>query len=289
MRKNLHLTPIRVLLIYVIAAIVLITEGGITQVRAGDNPDELLNYSFAIWVGSGFYNVSGANKRIAVLRVPFAYTLRPSQYDKAEFLDKLGFRLLFPAVVALEEETDTNFTFGGGAFVPGLEVQIPVNSYWTLKPFAQFGAGKDTAGGDLEYIYGGGARSLISIPWKKFNFGIGNSIILAENRNSTKNETDGFSMLEAGLDIRHPLGLSLLSRELDVGLFFVASRFFNRVEFLEDLGNTERLKLIYTAGLTIGSGKAVSIWKINVDRVGIEYQWGNAGFQGIGFNMGFPF
>ena len=96
-------------------------------------------------------------------------------------------------------------------------------------------------------------------------------------------------MLEAGLDIRHPLGLSLLSRELDVGLFFVASRFFNRVEFLEDLGNTERLKLIYTAGLTIGSGKAVSIWKINVDRVGIEYQWGNAGFKGIGFNMGFPF
>jgi hypothetical protein len=154
-RKNLHLTVIRVLLIYVTAAIALINEGGITQGRAGNDPDELLNYSFAVWVGSGFYNVSGANKRVAVLRVPAAYTLRPSQYDKADFRDKLGFRLLFPAVVALQEETDTNFTFGAGALVPGLEVQIPVNSFWTLKPFAQFGAGKDTAAADLQYITAG--------------------------------------------------------------------------------------------------------------------------------------
>ena len=96
-------------------------------------------------------------------------------------------------------------------------------------------------------------------------------------------------MLEAGLDVRHPLGLSLWNRELDIGVFFVVSRFFNKVEFLEDLGDTERINRIYTAGLTIGSGDAVSIWKIDVDRVGIDYRWGNKGFRGIGFNLGFPF
>jgi len=277
------------LLIYVTAAIALITEGGIAQLRADDDPDNLLNYSFAVWVGSGIYKVSDANKRFAVLRVPAAFTLRPSQYDKAEFLDKLGFRLLLPAVVAFEQETDTNFTFGAGALVPGLEVQIPVNTYWTLKPFAQFGAGKDTAGGDLEYIYGGGARSLISFPWQKFVFGIGNSLILAENRNSTKNETNGFSMLEAGLDIRHPIGLTFRDRELDASVFFVASRFFNRVEFLEDGGDTERVNKIYTFGMTLGTAEPFSIWKVDLDRVGIEYRWGNAGFRGIGFNLGFPF
>jgi len=277
------------LLIYVTAAIALITEGGIAQLRADDDPDNLLNYSFAVWVGSGIYKVSDANKRFAVLRVPAAFTLRPSQYDKAEFLDKLGFRLLLPAVVAFEQETDTNFTFGAGALVPGLEVQIPVNKYWTLKPFAQFGAGKDTAGGDLEYIYGGGARSLISFPWQKFVFGIGNSLILAENRNSTKNETNGFSMLEAGLDIRHPIGLTFRDRELDASVFFVASRFFNRVEFLEDGGDTERVNKIYTFGMTLGTAEPFSIWKVDLDRVGIEYRWGNAGFRGIGFNLGFPF
>ena len=289
MRRILYPKAIRVLLILIAALIAVMADGGITKLRADDDPDELLNYAFAVWVGSGFYKVSRVNKRFAVLRVPAAYTLRPSQYEKVKFRDKLGWRLLLPAVAAFQEETGTNFEFEAAAFVPGLEMQIPVNSYWTLKPFAQFGLGKDTSGGDLTYIYGGGARSLISIPWKKFVFGIGNSIILAENRNSTENQKEGFSMLEAGLDVRHPLGLSLWNRELDIGVFFVVSRFFNKVEFLEDLGDTERINRIYTAGLTIGSGDAVSIWKIDVDRVGIDYRWGNKGFRGIGFYLGFPF
>jgi hypothetical protein len=289
MKKNLPLTTIRVLLIYLTAAIALITEGGIVPARAGDDPGDLLNYSFAVWVGSGVYKVKSADKRFAVLRAPLAYTLRHAQYDKAAFLDKLGFRLLLPALLAVEDETDSDFTFGSAAFVPGLEVQIPINKYWTLKPFGQFGAGKDTAGGDLQYIYGGGARSLVSFPWKKFNFGIGNSIILAEDKDSASNDSNGFSMLEAGLDVSHPIGLSFRNRALDAGIFFVARRFFNRVDFLEDGGETERVNRLYTIGMTIGARESVSIWKIEFDRVGIDYTWGNAGLRGIGFNMGFPF
>ena len=271
------------------AAIVLIINFGSLPSRAGDDPDQLLNYGFAVWVGSGVYKVKNADKRFAVLRAPLAYTFRPAQYDQPVLRDRLGFRLLLPAVVAIEDETKTDFTFGALAFVPGLEVQIPINKYWTLKPFGQFGAGKDTAGGDITYIYGGGARSLVSFGWQKFNFGIGNSLILAEDKNAANNETSGFSMLEAGLDVRHPIGLTFQNRELDVGIFFVLSRFFNRVEFLEDDGETERVNRIFNVGLTLGTREALSIWKINFDRVGIDYRWGNAGFRGLGFNLGFPF
>ena len=128
MRKNLHLTTNWALLIYVTAVIASITEGGIIPARAGDDPGDLLNYSFAVWVGSGVYQVKSADKRFAVLRAPFAYTLRHAHHDKATFRDKLGFRLLLPALVAIEDENDTNFTFGSAAFVRGLEVQIPVNN-----------------------------------------------------------------------------------------------------------------------------------------------------------------
>ena len=74
---------IRTLLPYLTAAILLMTDGGLTTVRSADDPDDLLNYSFAVWVGSGIYKVSDANKRFAVLRVPAAFTIRPTQYDKA--------------------------------------------------------------------------------------------------------------------------------------------------------------------------------------------------------------
>jgi hypothetical protein len=286
MKKNCFKTVRLTLVVMIIAFII---AGGKIPSQAGDDPDALLNYSFAVWIGSGAYKVPNANKRFAVLRAPFGYTFRSAQYDKPKFLDRLGFKLLLPAVVALEDETKTDFTFGAAAFVPGLEVQIPVNEYWTLKPFGQFGAGKDSAGGDLNYIYGGGARSLISFPWEKFVFGIGNSVVLAEDKNATTDESSGFSMLEAGLDVSHPIGFTFQGRELDAGFFFVVSRFFNRVDFLEDGGETERLNRLYTIGLTLGTRESVSIWKLDFDRVGIDYRWGNAGFRGIGFNMGFPF
>ena len=118
MRKNLPLATIRVLLIYLTAAIALITESGIIPARAGDDPDDLLNYSFAVWIGSGVYKVKSADKRFAVLRAPFAYTLRPAQYDKAAFRDKLGYRLLLPALVAVEEETDLDSAFEIGRLMP---------------------------------------------------------------------------------------------------------------------------------------------------------------------------
>jgi hypothetical protein len=277
------------LLIYFVVALSFFINGAVRPAIADDGEGDLVNYSFAIWLGSGFYKVADADKRFAFLRVPFAYSFREGQYDKPTFRDRLGLKLLLPALVGYQEETDTNFDFFAGAFVPGLAVHIPVNKYWTLKPFGQFGVGNDTGDGDWQYIYGTGIRSLVSVPYKDYVFGIGNSMILAENRNASTNDINGFSMLEAGLDIRTPLRFTFLNQEINTGFFFVASRFYNRVDFIKEFGKTERANLIYNIGLTFGTDDEVSIWKIKFNRVGIDYRWGSAGFQGIGFNMGFPF
>ena len=267
----------------------VIIPGGTNPVSAGEDPGDLYNYSFGIWLGSGVYSINDADKKLAVLRVPAGYTLRPMQDDKPALIDRIGFRLLLPAVVSYESETDTDFSFGSIAFVPGLEVQIPINKYWALKPFAQFGVGKDTAGGTTQYIYGGGFRSLISIPWQKFVFGIGNSLVLAEDRDTTSNDTIGFSMFNAGLDIRHPTNFTIFDRQLDISGFFIVNYFQNEVDILSDDGNTSKINTLYDVGLTFGVNEPVDIWLVSFDRVGIDYRWGDEGFKGIGFNLGFPF
>jgi hypothetical protein len=285
-RSEAHIRLSSVLLVCILS---LVFGGSGNSVRAGEDPDDLFNYSFAVWLGSGVYRVKDADKRFAVLRVPAAYTLRPADIEKPAPADRLGFRLLLPAVIGVEDETDTDFTFGAIAFVPGLEIQIPINRYWTLKPFAQLGAGKDTAGGDVQYIYGGGFRSLINIPWKKFVFGIGNSLVLAEDRDATSKESSGFSLFNAGLNIQHPTNFTLFDRQLDISGFFVANLFRNKVDILSDDGETDRINYLYDIGLTFGFSESLSIWKFSVDRVGIDYRWGDQGFRGIGFNLGFPF
>ena len=213
------------LLVCSLVALSLLFDGAVRPAAAEDSDGDLVNYSFAIWLGSGFYKAGDADKRFAFLRVPFSYTFREGQYDKPAFRERLGFKLLLPALVGYQEETDTNDDLGAAAFVPGLEVQVPINRYWTLKPFGQAGVGNDTGRGDLQYIYGTGIRSLVSIPYKDFIFGLGNSVILAENRNSSTGDVNGFSMLEIGLDMRTPLGFHMLNRQINFGVFFVASRF----------------------------------------------------------------
>ena len=277
---------------YLIILIVLLNSifsGGISPAQAGEDPGDLFNYGFAVWLGSGFYKVNDADKKMAVLRIPARYSLRPMQSDKTDPIDRLGFRLLLPAVIAYEEQTETGFGFGAFAFVPGLEIEIPVNQYWTVKPFGQFGVGQDTAGGTANYVYGGGIKSLVSIPWRKFVFGIGNSWVVAEDRDTTSKDTTGFSLLNAGLDIRHPTGFTIFDRQLDISGYFVVNYFKNQVEILSDDGDTSKLKTLYEVGLTFGVSEAVSIWKVDFDRVGIDYRWGDEGLRGIGFNLGFPF
>lgn len=285
-RSEYHTRAASALLAFVFCIIVSSTA---SPARAGEDPDELFNYSFAVWLGSGYYRVKDSDKRFAVLRVPAAFTQRPADIEKSSLIDRLGFRLLLPAVIGYEKETDTNFSFGSVALVPGLEVQIPINDYWTLKPFAQAGAGKDTAGGNVQYIYGGGLRSLISVTWHKFVFGIGNSLVLAEDRDSTSKDSSGFSLMNAGLDVQYPTNLTIFNRQINVGGFFVANFFQNRVDILRDDGQTDRIKKLYDIGLTIGFSEELSIWKVGLDRVGIDYRWGSQDFSGFGFNMGFPF
>lgn len=268
----------------------LCAGGQADRALAGQDNADLINYSFATWLGSGVYRVRKADKEFAVLRVPLSYTLREAEDYRLPLVDRIGWKLLLPVVVAYQKETESNNDYGASAFVPGLEVQIPLTKYWTLKPFAQFGAGKDTSGGSLDFIYGGGARSLVSIPWHQFVVSIGNTVLLTEERNADTKETVSYALVNAGLDVRYPTQLQLFERKLDVSGYFIYNAFKpNRVELLREDGNTKRIKNVYEAGLTLGVERPVSIWKFGFDRIGIDYRWGSKGLKGIGFNMGFPF
>ena len=42
--------------------------------RAADEPEDVINYAYSSWIGSGFYKVD--DRTVYLLRGPFSYTLR---------------------------------------------------------------------------------------------------------------------------------------------------------------------------------------------------------------------
>ncbi len=243
-----------------------------------------INFAYATWIGSGYYNL--ADRRLYVLRIPAAIPLR-SMND-----DHWGINLLLPVTFAYEE-FGSNFSdyitddILGAAFVPGVEVQIPVSKNWILKPFGQFGVGYSES--TTTYIYGGGIKSLYSFQWGRVDFGLGNSLTFAVENATGNSEDEGFSMFQIGLDARHLINFSTGNRDADIGSHVVVSRFLDTFDFFGIDGEvSQRIRTLVEIGLTLGMDPPVTLLGIDFSRVGIDYTFGKD-FSGIGLNLGFPF
>ncbi len=66
----------------------LFADGYATKVISEVDQEELVNYAFATWIGSGVYRAG--DRRMAVVRVPLRYTLRAQEETKP------GIKLLLP-------------------------------------------------------------------------------------------------------------------------------------------------------------------------------------------------
>ena len=221
-----------------------------------------ISFAYATWIGSGYYQFE--DRKLYVLRIPVALPLKSISDDD------WGINLLLPATFAYEE-SDTDIVDGikGAAFVPGVEVQIPISKNWILKPFGQIGIGYSESA--TTYIYGGGIKSLYSFRRGRIDFGLGNSLIFAAENASGNSRDEGFSMFQIGLDARHLLNFSTGNRDADIGSYIVVSRFLDTIDFFGIKGEvSQRIRELVQIGLTLGMDPPVTLLGIDFSRVGID-------------------
>jgi len=245
-------------------------------------PGSPINYAYATWVGTGYYNV--ADQQVYILRGNFSWTLR--DYDEHNW----GLELLLPATIGLYKFTEKNEDIGAVTFVPGLRLVYPVRGNWWLKPFAQLGFGKDFSGGDAVVIGGIGVKSLAVFPLDNgIELQLGNTLAYADNSDSGESNVDnGFSLLEIGLNSRWPINLTVLDRKTDLDVFFIYKRFLNELVFLNADLFEEKINRLYEIGVALTARKKFSILGIEFSGGGVDFTFGK-GYFGIGLNMGFPF
>jgi hypothetical protein len=272
------------LLILLLPALLLLHGHMCSKVLAQEAELAPINFAYATWIGSGYYQLE--DRELYVLRIPIAIPLKSVNNDH------WGINLLLPVTFAYEQFDSNFFNFNiddipGAAFVPGVEVQIPVSKNWILKPFGQIGIGYSES--TTTYVYGAGIKSLYSFQWGKVDFGLGNSLVFAGENPTGNSEDEGFSMLQIGLDARHLINFTTGNREADIGSYVVVSQFLDTVDFFGINGEvSQRTRTLAQIGLTLGIDPPVTLLGIDFSRVGIDNTFGND-FSGIGLNLGFPF
>jgi len=248
---------------------------------AEDEPEDIINYAYSNWIGSGFYKLG--DRTVYLLRAPFSYTLREADSQK------WGFELLLPATIGFHDYSDGQDNLGTITFVPGARFVYPVLENWWLKPFGQFGFGKDFSGSDIAWIYGAGIKSLATFDLKSSELDFGTAFTWAAQNQSGGGSDSGFSMVDIGFNSRWPTHITVLDRKSDVNLYFVYTQFVNDLDFERAQKDNKTIQRLYKFGIALSSEEKYPILGLfDLRGGGVDVTFGK-GYFGMGLTTGFPF
>jgi len=130
---------------------------------------EPVHWAYSSFFGTGWYTIEGA-RSVFALQVPFRQTIRESSISESSE-SKMGVEIRYPLTIGLHDVQDLggiidNDNFGTIAFAPGVELEIPINKRWYLRPFANIGWGRELEKGESAWVFYTGIKSRYVFPSK---------------------------------------------------------------------------------------------------------------------------
>jgi hypothetical protein len=246
-----------------------------------------LNYVYAANLGFGGYSLGGLTADLYAL--PFGYTLPVGSSDGL----KLRFKLPVQLGIYRFRAVDTNgarirIDQQSLAIVPGVELQIPIAQRTVLKPFADLGVGHGfgvASGADI-LIYTAGVRSVTQWQAGEYKLSLGAGALYAGDTASDFNES--YSSLQAGFEVRRPLGFSIQGVAPDLGIYAANYYYPKPLRFSRFLNDPLKVSNQNEVGFSIGVVKPFDMLLFGNARIGVGYVFGG-GLNVWHASFGFPF
>lgn len=264
-----------------------------TCVRSQDEPafdpdDFRVSYIYAAIMGTGTYKIDG--RRITMLRMPFKLTRREVDENRP------GLTWTLPVGIGYDAVTDNNWLeriFDEDlvtlSVMPGFEMQIPLNEIWTLKPIGNFGVTQDFTDGETILMGVAGTKALGTWQYPRgheLRWGLG--LRLAGEYQLDDDVTEGFIILETGLDYRRDTAFELLDRRIRAGMYVRYQRFIPVWDVTSTPIGDSEIHSLAELGLSVGLNNPFKIMGISFEQVRVGYQQGD-GFTGWTLSSKFPF
>jgi hypothetical protein len=245
--------------------------------------------------GTGWYQVD-QNRSVFVFRIPPRQTVRKSAFDE-HGKRKLGIEIQYPLSFGLHKLDDIpdfiDFdNYGTVTFTPGVQVEIPVNRNWSLRPYAHLGAGYERKSGKWAGIWYGGLKSRYLLgESERLNWSLLNAVYYAGYKPEYE-ERGRYGSVMAGLEFNQPLGnLQLGGDPLRLNWHLTYNYLFDKLNFHVDEDRVESIQDQWEIGLALAkSGKNMKIWFMNFEHVGLSFKWSSNGkYKAISVNLRSPF
>ena len=262
-----------------------------SDAAAQEQASDGVHWAFSAYFGTGWYSVSG-DRDVFVFRVTPEWELAEPSFEAGE--RNFGWYLKTPVVTGLDrfdvdevvEAVDLdNVTFL--SVNPGIDVEIPVNDVWSLRPYASLGYGSALNGGESAWSYWAGIKSRVLI-----HGGTASTWHLVNNvgyvgYTPNAGPSDKFWPAMAGLEVSHAVRRKGAGRTTPWLLHWNAgyTYFGDDILFSRSPGSSRDIVDQWEVCVALGRrDEPVKIWFVSFDRLGIGYRASSNGdLSGITF------
>ena len=261
---------------------------------AGSEPPKQVHWAVGAFFGTGWYRVDD-NRSVYVLRIPPRQTLSRASLDE-DGNRQLGIEIQYPVSLGLNKldeipdfvEFDNYSTI---SFTPGVQVEVPINRRWSLRPYAHVGYGWESETQEGAAIWYGGVKSRYLFSDSRYRWSLLNGLFFAGYKPEFEDRGQ-YASLMTGLEFNQPLQSFRLNDDpLYLNWHLTYDWFFDELSFHVDADNVESFRDQWELGLALGKrDRPIKIWFMSFEHIGLAYRWSsNANFNAITVNFRSPF
>jgi hypothetical protein len=258
-------------------------------------PEKQVHWALAAFFGTGWYQVD-ENRSAFIFRIPPRQTVRKAGWAE-DGSRKVGVEIQYPLALGLHRlEEIPDFiefdNYGTITFTPGVQVEVPINQRWSLRPYAHFGVGYEKESEEWAAIWYGGIKSRYLLgESERLRWSLLNGLYYAGYKPEFE-DRGRYASVMAGLEFNQPLGRFQLQGEpIRLNWHFTYNYLFDHLNFHVDEDRVESIEDQWEIGLALArqSGR-VKIWFMEFEHIGLSYKWSSNGrYKAISLNFRSPF
>ena len=253
-----------------------------------------VHWALGAFFGTGWYQVD-ENRSVFILRLSPRQTLQESSLGP-DGTRRFGVEILYPVSIGLTRIDDVpDFidldNYATVSFTPGIQVEVPVNERWSLRPYLHLGYGKESRSGEGAWIGYGGLKSRYVLGEGYFRWTVLNSLNVA-GYGPEYEDRGRYASLMAGLEFSQPLRPAGNGKDaLYLNWRLDYDWYFDRLKFHVDEDRVESLRDQWELGIAVSKrDKPITIGFLSFEQIGLAYRWSSdATFNAITLNFRSPF
>ena len=259
------------------------------------HPEEQIHWALASFFGTGLYRVDD-NRSTFILHLPSTRQIKTPEWLGLESHNvKMNLRL--PVSLGFHQFDDIpdllEFdNYASIAFVPGLDIEIPVTRRWMLKPLAQFGVGYEAQSDEAVMVWYGGIRSRFYLKQTETrSIALLGSVAFAGSKPEYEARSR-YAALMMGVEGGHRLPqMGSISKPFNLYWHATYTNLLDEIDFHISPNRFSSIDDQWEFGVGLGkAGKPTSWWMFTFDRLGLAYQRSTDGdFQAVKISVTSPF